>query len=291
MNDQAGSAKAGNPGDGDAAAAAAAAAAAGKGSGEVAPWYGKDVAPEIKGFLEVKGWDKDPLGPIKGYQQLEGLLGADKAGRAIVVPKDANDKDGWNALYTKLGRPEKPDDYQLPVPDGDDGAFTKTFAPILHEAGISKQQAQLLATKWNEYQTQQIATLDAKAAQAIQAEETALKLEWGGQHDANIALGQRAALALEITAEELDGIEAAIGHGKTMKLFQRIGSKLGEDSFTGGEGAGKGQVRTVEAARAKLQALQNDAAWVKRWAEGDVAAAAEKDELDRIIAAAASKAA
>lgn len=290
MNDQAGSVKAGNPGDGDAAAAAAAAAAAGKGSGEVAPWYGKDVAPEIKGFLEVKGWDKDPLGPVKGYQQLEGLLGADKAGRAIVVPKDANDKDGWNAVFDKLGRPGKPEDYQLPVPEGDDGAFAKAFSPILHEAGISKQQAQVLATKFNEYQAQQIATLDAKAAQAIQAEETALKLEWGGQHDANIALGQRAALALGIEQADIDGIEAALGYGRTMKLFQSIGSKLGEDSFTGGEG-GKGQVRTVEGARAKLQALQNDAAWVKRWTEGDVAAAAEKDELDRIIASAASKAA
>lgn len=278
MSDQNGSAGAGNPGDG---------AGSGEGAGAAAtPWYGKDAAPEIVGFLETKGWKDNPLGPVDAYQKLESFMGADKAGRGIVLPKDLSDEAALGPIFDKLGRPAKPEEYQLPVPEGDDGALAKHFAPILHKAGLTRAQATAVAKAWNDYQASQKTDLDGKAEAAFKKAETALKLEWGDAYDKNLETARRGAKASGFTEEEIDGLETIVGYDGIMRKFHALGEKLGEDKFVLGEAGGGGAITTVEGARARLQELQKDRDWMDRWAKGDAAAKKEKDRLDAIIAGA-----
>ena len=125
MDQGTGSAPAGNP------AGTALAGEGAQANGQQQAWYG-GYAEDIRGFVENKGW-KDPSDAITGYINLEKYLGADKAGRGLVLPKDDAATDEWGQVYDRLGRPKSPDEYKLPVPDGDTGEFAKMAAGEFHK--------------------------------------------------------------------------------------------------------------------------------------------------------------
>lgn len=173
----------------------------------------------------------------------KGFKDASEAAKAL------QDMEGKTAV------PESPDAYALPVPEGQDKAFASEAAKWMHEAGIPVAQAQALATKWNEYAATQQQAADQARQQQDEADMTALKKEWGPQHDANIELGRRAVRAFVGQGDEaaglLDKIETAIGAAETIKLFHRIGKHLGEGSLTPEGGSGGSSVPAdPEAARA-----------------------------------------
>lgn len=273
MSDENGSANAGNP------AGAAAAGTAPPASS--APWFGADAGDDVKAFVTTKGWDH-PIKAIKSYQNLETLLGQDKAGKALYLPKDENDAEGWSKIYERLGRPADWKGYDLPKPEGDDGKFAEAFGPILHQAGLTKTQAQTIAKAWNEYGQKQNAELDAKAQAQADNDERTLKAEWGNRFDTNIAAGQRAAKAIGLTAEDVEAIESARGYSATMKMFAKMGELLGEDKFVG-SGPGEGE-QSKEAARAELQALQNDKEFAAKLIAGDASAKMKWEKARRAAA-------
>lgn len=144
------------------------------------------------------------------------------------------------AVDPKMVVPETADSYQLPVPEGDDGAFAKTAAAWFHEAGIPPAQAEKLAAKWNEFAaSQQKSSVEAEAAKEAQAEATykeqdaALRKEWGDKYDANIELGKRAYREFGFNQDLVDAMEAKVGPAELFKLFARLGQKIGEDTALG----------------------------------------------------------
>lgn len=162
---------------------------------------------------------------------------------ALLMPgADAKPED-WAAFYNKLGRPETPDAYEMEVPEGDDGAFAKQVAPLLHEAGITGEQAKILSKGWNQMKISAEATLaqaaqDAATAQHTQnvAEETALKNEWGQQFDANMHHAKQAVsqfLPKEHAGDIIAAIESKVGYRKTIEMLHSIGKGLGEHDAAG----------------------------------------------------------
>lgn len=191
-------------------------------------WHDSIQDEGLKAFIAGKGF-KDAGEAAKALQDMEG----------------------------KAAVPETADAYALPVPDGQDKAFAGEAAKWMHEAGIPVAQAQALATKWNEYAAAQQQAADQARQQQDETDMSALKKEWGQQHDANIELGRRAVRAFVGQGDEaaglLDKIEAAIGAAETFKLFHRIGKHLGEGSLTpegGDSGGGSSNPADPEAARA-----------------------------------------
>ena len=265
MTDQTGSAAGGQPGGAPAA------------GGNPAPWFGAEADADTKAFVESKGWDS-PTAAIRSYRQLEQYLGADKAGRGVVWPKDEADAEGWAAIRSRLGVPEKPDGYKLEVPEGEDGAFAKAAAPILHELGISAKQAEGLVKFVNDYaktQREQFETgLDGQVRQ--QAED--LEREWGAAYKQNMEVARRGARALGLEEADLDAMETSLGYKRTIEVMNKIGQKLGEDTFAG-EG---GQPRALSPAAAgeRLNQLRADQDWVTRVLNGDRKAIDEKDALE-----------
>lgn len=144
----------------------------------------------------------------------------------------ADDKEGWSSLFNKLGRPESADGYELPLPEGDSGEFAKTSAGWMHEAGLSKQQAQALAVKWNEHQAAHATAAEDQRSKQIDADMTAVKQEWGDKFDANLAVVRKAVsqFAPPELIQMLDQ-SGLINSPIVTNMFLKIGSAISEDAL------------------------------------------------------------
>ena len=118
-----------------------------------------------------------------------------------VAPEDlirkpkADDKDGWSKLYGALGRPEKPEAYELPAaPEGlaDLPADIKTKAMAkFHELGLNNQQAAALWALNQEVSAELTKGVKAASAAEIAAGTIDLKNHWGAQFDTRVAAAQQ----------------------------------------------------------------------------------------------------
>lgn len=242
------------------------------------PDWTSSLPEEAKGYVQNKGW-KDPNGVLESYRNLEKLHGVPPE-LIIKLPKDAADKAGWDAVQQRLGRPEKADGYNIPVPEkGGDPAFAKWAKDQLFEQGIPAKAGENLVAKFNEYIAgQQKAVTDAANVERTN-QANALKKEWGSAHDHEIGVAKRACQTFGVDAATVDKIENAIGFEGVMKLFNKIGKGLGEDKFVSGGAADGNRPLTPEAAGAKLKALQADKVWSGRYLSGDADACAEATRL------------
>jgi hypothetical protein len=156
--------------------------------------------------------------------------------------KDATPEQ-WAEFYKAVGAPDTPEAYQLPVPEGQDGEFAKTAATWFKDAGLLPQQAQALASKWNEFTSAQAAAAEAAEQQRIatldqqnKAQEAALKTEWGQQHDANMELARRAVrqfIPTDKAGDVIAALEDRLGYAETIKFMHAIGKGLGEHDAPG----------------------------------------------------------
>lgn len=254
---------------------------AGAGAGAPADWT-TALPDTARGFVQTKGW-KSPADLLGSYQNLEKLLGADKAGRGVVLPKEDAAPEDWASFYNRLGRPESADGYKLPVPDGDTGAFAKDAAQWFHEAGLTTKQAEALATRFSEWTGKQTGDSDAAYEQQAALDVADLKKSWGKEYDAQTELARRAIRESGLSQEEAQMIERALGLGKAVRVFAALGKQFAESPMRGGEGAGRGSFgQTPEAAKARIAALRADKGWTQRYLGGDADARAEFERLHRI---------
>lgn len=193
------------------------------------------AAAPVAAAAPAPAGDTPPVAPAAGDPPAEPP--------AIKMPgKDAT-PDDWAAFYNQIGRPETPEAYNLPVPEGDDGAFAAEIAPMLHKNGVTTEQAKGLAADWNAYIGKLQA--DADAAQAAQvhamnvkntAEASALQTEWGQAHPANMELARRAVQQFmpgDKAAPAIAALESVLGYKGTIQFLHGIGKGLGESDAAG----------------------------------------------------------
>lgn len=244
-------------------------------TGEFPPWA-TDLDPDDKEWLGKAG-HKDLKAFVKSHRNLESLLGADKAGRAVVLPKDENDQATLDHVLSKLGRPETPDGYGLEknLKEGVDPGFAKAAAAEMHKLGLTAKQAQGLQA-WH----------DAEAAKAQSAQDTAfqeqadqdvldLRRGWGPKYDEKIQAGIRAARQFGFDEATLARVERAIGTKALLTKFAQIGAQLGEDVMPGGaQGAG-----AMGDAKSQIEALKHDKEFQAKRQAGDAEANRRWDHL------------
>lgn len=191
-----------------------------------------------------------------------------------VAPEDlirkpkADDKDGWNKLYGALGRPEKPDAYELPAPPeglSDLPADIKTKAMAkFHELGLNNQQAAALWALNQEVSAELTKGVEAASAAEIAAGQIELKNHWGTQFDARVAAAQQyiAQTADPKLLEFLDSTGLNT-HPAMFKLVGDLVAKLQPSGAMPGGGNG-GDPRpnpggmTPNEAKAKLEVFQSE---------------------------------
>lgn len=239
---------------------------------------------DTKTWVSGKAWDKlEPTAAlseaIKLGRSAEQKLGV-PADQIVRLPgKDAKPED-LRAFYTKIGAPEKPEGYEIPVPDGHDAEFAKTASTWFHELGIPASAGKALAGKWNEH----VAALQAKSDEQwntrFDQEVNALKGEWKGDDFAkNSDLAKRVMRAGGWTPEQLQAMERALGPAAFLKGFAKFGGMVGEHRFVGEGGNNGFGGMSAPQAKERIDALKKDGEWMSKYLAGDADKMAEWKRL------------
>jgi len=192
----------------------------------------------------------------KGYAELLNT----HTNRAVVFPKDdATDEDKAKAMskiYSRLGVPEKPEDYGFKKPDdlpdgiGWDEEAVAEWAKVCKEKNIPKEQAHAalafqteLIKKQHAAQIAENERLDSELDQERKDAEARLRTEMG--EEAYESYVKQCALAVKHYDGKLGGVEAMLNetgagnHPVMIKLFNEIyKDKLEEGKLVKGENLG-----------------------------------------------------
>ena len=230
----------------------AGAAAGGAATPDAAPaapagaWYDNFQDPGVKDWLKAYGDAyPNPEAVATKALNLEKFIGADKAGRGVVLPKPDAKPEEWGEFYKKVGGvPEKPDGYKLPEDMVADPMAAK-FRDHAHAAGMPPTMFDAVVKWYGEQMNSSASSVISQFEQAADRDMADLKSEWQGvEFDKNVELGRRAARQFiphgnpAELAETITKIEGAIGTKATMKMLASIGNSLGEHDFVPGEGGG-----------------------------------------------------
>ena len=242
-------------------------------------WYGELSDDGLRDWAKNKAYSSANEA-LRAHHSLEKFLGADKAGRGVVIPKDDSSNEEWGTFYDKIGRPQDAKGYEIDVPEGQDGAFAENMASIMYESGVPKKAAQNLAKAWNEFQQQSLSQQEEASEMKFLQEEALLKKEWGGAYDANIAQAKIAFREFGVEGDTIDALEKAMGFDKTMKFLHGLNQKIGDHKFIDGNRnvEGVGAMTPAEAQRA-LDAFNSDPENYRKLSNGDPKTKMKKAEL------------
>lgn len=234
------------------------------------------------GYVQNKAWT-GPGDVLTGYRNLETMLGADRAGRTVVLPADENDAPAWAKVHERLGRPANAADYKLPVPEGADPAFATAAAAKFHELGIPLKQAQALTAWWNETAGGVNTAAQAAESAAIAADVATLQKDWGAQVDARTEVARRGAVAMGLDATAIDALQKVAGYAGVMKALAKVGDLTREGGAAGLKDIG-GFGMTPEGAKARRTELLADADFRAKAMQPNSSQWGEMKRLDEIIA-------
>jgi len=177
----------------------------------------------------------------------------------IRVPgKDASAEDRAK-FHKAIGVPEKAEDYKFDIgrePTDADKAIQGNLAKIAFDNGIPATAMTALSKAVSELAGAAKAEENRVAVAAREANEAALRKEWGADYDANKNLASRAVQAFgEVKAhpEVVEFFEKTLVNGQKlgdhpilMRMFGNIGRRMGEGEFIGAVGAGEKQTLQTE---------------------------------------------
>lgn len=171
-----------------------------------------------------------PVNVARSYIAAEQLIGRDK----IPVPKTPEE---WESAYTRLGRPDTPELYTLPVVETLPKELktaveedAKWFRKEAHGLGLNGKQATELFSKFSGRVVEQIQKSNTADEGAKAEAEAVLRGEFGTKYDGKMILANRA--IHEFGGKELSNLveTAKIGSNPVLiKAFAKIGGMIAED--------------------------------------------------------------
>ncbi len=249
-------------------------------------FYGSIKDEKIKTWAESKGF-KSAESVVEAAYNLEKLIGFDKAGKTVVIPGEDATPEQIKAFHQKMGVPEKVEDYNLPLPEGDDGAFAKVASDKFLELGVPAKTAQELATWWNGMIETQTADADTQFNVSSENEFKSWKAEQGAAYEQNLELAKRAssqfipATDAKQRQEVMDKMERAMGTGAFMKFMLNVGKGLSEHKMIGSGDPGN-LVPTPAQAKQKIEELKSNKEWRESYLAGDKAKIKEMEDLQKL---------
>jgi hypothetical protein len=255
-----------------------------------AQWFDSFPNPEVKTWTQAKGF-KDAASVAESAYNLEKLIGHDRAGRTLVLPKDDATPAELQAFHAKLGVPETPDGYKLPLPEGFDPETGKAISSWMHKAGVPPRAADALTKEFIAFSGQQQQKIEQQLISDSDKAFADVTTRWGKDADANLELAKRFTaqmLPAEVTLDNgnkvnrqqfMERVFNSTGATAAMlELFAQAGRGLGEHRMvTNGSSAMSDS--SPAAAQAKIAALKGDQSWVKAYLNGDKAKIAEMQAL------------
>lgn len=185
-----------------------------------------ELSAEQKDFLGKKGF-KMPADAIKSYIELE-----KQAGSKFSIPEDG-DKEALAKIYKKLGKPEDISGYELETADSDKSQIDD-FKSACLENNILPAQAKGIYEWYRQVQDKQVEAFNKLAQKEIEE----VKQEWGADYDKNHEIMARGLKMLELTKEQHECLETALGSKGYMLLGKRIGDSISEGAYPGLKNSG-----------------------------------------------------
>jgi len=225
------------------------------------PWYeGHGLEAEDIGYIQNRKFDgiAGILNNVREFEKIKGV----PADQLLKLPKDEQDTEGWNAIYSRLGRPEKADDYSFDAPEDIalDDERMGWVRDVAHKLGLNKSQFHALINETLAYEGGLISEAQKSIELAQTAELEEVKREWGQAFEERAELGRRAArIFLPGDASQkqalMNAMETTLGTGVMLKLFANIGEKLGEDKIPAGDEGSRPFGYTKEQALSDIKGL------------------------------------
>jgi hypothetical protein len=153
----------------------------------------------------------------------------------VAIPTEKSSQEEWDAFYATLGRPEKPEDYQVEVPDDLKEVYTdealaeaKKFA---HSIGVTDKQFAAYMKFSMERDAKLLADQDAFEAQqqeeARQAAEKAMRDDFGPAYDKYLHAANRIVAEAFPKEEDQLALTEELGNNPRFIRFAAIvGSRL-----------------------------------------------------------------
>jgi hypothetical protein len=193
------------------------------------------------------------------------MVGMDR----IAIPGANATPEDMNAFYSKLGRPETSDGYEMKLPQGleqsqIDMKLMNDWRGELFKLGVPKAAGEALIGRFLAEQQQQ--ANDIVEAQKLQAGKwiNDLRQELGASFDekANMARHAVNTLGNPELVKVLE--ETGLGnHPTVVKFFAALGQKMSDDISRGSPTIPHNPLGSPEAAQAALQGFQRDAGKMK----------------------------
>ena len=156
------------------------------------------------------------------------------------VPKEDAPAEEWDKFFNSLGRPEKPEGYEITKPENLPKDFPyseeldKQWQTWAHKAGLTTKQFKAIR---DEYLTANVADFNRVLVDQGQREEqvvAALEKKWGGRYKEELALSRKTAQSLIETDEDWNSLSFALDNDERLvSLFNRIGHHFSEDTLRG----------------------------------------------------------
>jgi hypothetical protein len=184
-----------------------------------------------------------------------------QSGEKLVLPgKNATEED-WKKVYTKLGLPEKVEEYKLTAAADADPEFVKGITAKFHETGVLPKQAESIVA-WLQEQGNAISAKGQEALKAqVNENVTALQKEWGQAFDRNLAASRKVVATFSKEIPELAALVAdpALGTNPAfIKFLNKVSTTLWkEDAFKDG-GTGSDSVYSPTEARKRTNDIMGD---------------------------------
>lgn len=210
----------------------------------------------------------------------------------IKVPGEGASAEEISAYRKALGVPESAAGYEFSAPVGEDGqpielnnGTLTRIAEFAHKHGLPKGPMEALVADYVQGELDDLASSqrdqDAAAAAWVKAQ--------GTESAARIAAIDRAAGALGLTPQDLQGLRAAWGAEKALTIMAKLGDGMAEDAMITG-GSGKFGVTGAQA-QAEIDRLVKDSAFMAKVNDKDSAEAARWRRLNDAAGDAANRAA
>ena len=241
------------------------------------------IPEEIRGEAYFRDIRDVPNLAQKAFHQAK-LIGRDP--NTLLAIPGPDDADGWNTVYSRLGRPEAADKYQFADPEKVPQGLTvnpeaKTqFASRAHELGLSQKQAAALYEFVNGGRIAGFEKALAEHGEGLKAAEAQLRADWGHAYDDKHRRAEEAVNLLDDQLKLGGGLKQAIeampaesrvALGKAMEYARGF---FEEGGLPGRGGAIAGALAPDEA-RQQIAALQQDPQFMAAFMSGGAAGHAE----------------
>lgn len=186
------------------------------------------------------------------------------------ISKPAADapQEDLDRFYNALGRPEKPEDYDLgdfAPPEGLPWSADQQAALTekMHARGLSNEQMNGAIRDLAEVQNADYQANLQAAQQQLAEAETGLRSEWGAAYDAQMELAERAVTTFfgengkAIMEAEIPGLGKFGALPNVARAMAKIGASMSEDKLVDGT-TQKGGILTAASAKAEYDRMLTD---------------------------------